>query len=325
MRLFFRRTTALVLVLAAMLGMVTSLCNGADGAALPASPRTVRFLSVGNSFSMNASAFAADLARAGGNTLIYENAMIGGCSLEYHLELAAKYEANHDDPAGRPYPIRVNGTEKKLSLAELLRLEKWDYVSIQQYSYLSFRPETFEPWGKELVAYIHKYAPQARILVHETWAYRADDPLFAKDFTQGDMYRKLHANYAQLAKDVGAVGILPVGTAFQNALEDPAWRPAAKIDTSLLQYPALPDQRHSLNAGYWWNKEKTPPEIGFDGHHASRLGCYLGGAVWCEYFFGDVRGNPLVPEGLNAADIAYLQKVAHETVAENRLPQIAGN
>lgn len=314
----------LVFFLPLTLALGTPAFCVAENAGTGASPRTMRFLSVGNSFSMNASAFATDIARAGGNTLIYENAMIGGCSLEYHLELAAKYEANHDDPAGRPYPIRVNGTEKKFSLAELLRLEKWDYVSIQQYSYLSFRPDTFEPWGRELVAYIHKYAPQARILVHETWAYRADDPLFTGGFTQADMYRKQHANYAQLAKDVGAVGILSVGTAFQNALEDPVWRPAAKIDASLLKYPELPDERHSLNAGYWWNKEKNPPEIGFDGHHASKLGCYLGGAVWCEYFFGDVRGNPFVPEGLNAADIAYLQKVAHETVAGKRLPKIAG-
>jgi hypothetical protein len=39
----------------------------------------------------------------------------------------------------------------------------------------------------KLLAYLKQQRPKSEILVHETWAYRADDPLFKDGFTQQDI------------------------------------------------------------------------------------------------------------------------------------------
>ena len=46
--------------------------------------------------------------------------------------------------------------------------------------------------------------PKAEILMHETWAYRGDDPIFKKNFSRLDMYWKLRDAYYGVADQLGA-------------------------------------------------------------------------------------------------------------------------
>lgn len=176
-------------------------------------------LAVGNSFSANALHYFSDLVKASGHRTVAQNAMIGGCDFERHMRHADAFEANSEDPNGRPYP-------GKKSLKELLTAEKWDFVTIQQASPKSFRPETFHPHADRLVAYIKKYAPQAEI-VHQTWVYRDDHRWFTehdKNLEQPAnrdvMYKGLRAAYDELAKDTG-FGMIPCGDAMELARVDP--------------------------------------------------------------------------------------------------------
>lgn len=285
--------------------------------------KTVYLLAVGNSFSGNASTYLRQMAEAGGNKLVFGHAMIGGCPLEKHWNLAQKHEADPNDPAGKPYnKKKVDGKEVSESLKDLLLKEKWEYITIQQYSMFSFKKETFYPHAQNLVDYIHKYAPQAKILVHETWAYRADQPIFKDGFSDVKMYQALHENYTTIAKEVGAERVIPVGTAFMNALTDPQWQFAmpADFDKSKFTPPELPEQKHSLHTGYRWDTKKNPPALAYDGNHAGTAGCYLGGAVWYEVFFGDVRGNSFVPKNMTQEDVTFLQNIAHKTVTGGLTP-----
>lgn len=318
---FYHLLFALSLVLCVCTGNQIARAQETKPAAEP--KKTVYLLSVGNSFSGNASSFIRQMAEADGNRMIFTNAYIGGCPLDKHINLARKFEENPEDPAGNPYPIKdAEGKEIRVSLKYLLTKEKWQFITIQQSSINSFKEETYRPHAQDLVDYIHKYAPQARILVHETWAYRADDSIFKDGFTDAVMYQKLHANYKAIASEVGATGILPVGTAFMNALQDPKWQFAMPKDFSVkaVAYPEKPKQEHSLHTGYLWDGKKNPPVLNYDGHHANTAGCYLGGAVWYEYFFGDVRGNSFVPKGMEKQDVEFLQTIAHKTVAEGLEP-----
>jgi hypothetical protein len=56
---------------------------------------------------------------------------------------------------------------------------KWDYVTIQQASIKSHDFSTYQPHAGFLRDLITKHAPQAKLLIHQTWAYRVDDPRFA--------------------------------------------------------------------------------------------------------------------------------------------------
>ncbi len=303
--------------------MAFLLWAGALAVCVPgqAAGRTVKVLAVGNSFSANALTYPKSLAAASGNTLIAANAMIGGCDLERHMRHADAYEKDPADPEGHPYP-------GKKSLKELLTQEQWQIVTIQQASPKSFKPETFQPHADRLIQYIRKHAPQAEIVIHQTWAYRDDHPFWGRqDLNPDVMYRGIRAAYDELAKARG-LRLIPSGDAMELARRDPAWGrfvPDTTFDPKTAVYPALPqNEKRSLHLGYSWKKNaKTGAFVlGKDAFHANANGCYLLGCVWFEFLFGEsVVGNPFVPKGLDAADAAILQRIAHGAVTEGQRPE----
>jgi len=314
-------TTALLLLAAA-----ASPAGNAPAAGTNATARkTVRLLAIGNSFSQNATEYLRQVVESQGNTLVLGQAAIGGCPLEKHWNLAQKHEANPDDPEGKPYTgRRADGHDGKMSLKELLQAQAWDVVTIQQQSWDSRDLGTYRPYAGQLSAYIRQHAPQSKLWVHETWAYRSDHPLLKKGrMTPEQMYQSLHDAYATIAGEVHAEGIMPVGTAFQNARDDPRWKPDIQkdVDPKALKYPELPRQVHALCAGWRWDTKGQPPTLGFDGKHCTPAGKYLAALVWYEVFFGDLHGEVFVPKDLPRADAALLREIAHKTVREGLRPQ----
>ncbi|MHB1078619.1 MAG: DUF4886 domain-containing protein [Prosthecobacter sp.] len=277
--------------------------------------KTVKLLTIGNSFSANATHYLGDLAKAGGHTLIHQPLVIGGASFQVHAEKAQKHEADPNEKAG----LYTSGR----GLKENLELQKWDYVTIQQASIKSHDFSTYQPYAGWLRDYVTKHAPQAKLLVHETWEYRKDDPRFSKPGdlkSQEEMYTGLRAAYDKIAAEFGA-RIIPTGDAFHIADTDPAW--AYQTDTTFnpkaAKQPELPNQTHSLHVGWRWAKPKNGGKIalGMDGHHASMMGEYLGACVWYEVLFGESAvGNTFMPKGLDLTDARYLQETAHRAVIE---------
>ncbi|HBC87906.1 MAG TPA: DUF4886 domain-containing protein [Lentisphaeria bacterium] len=315
-RLLHSLLTSLLLILPLAL---TAQENNPDKSA-PAEKRQIKLLAVGNSFSGNASKFLKDIVKDSGNCeLVFAHASIGGCPLEKHYSLAMKHEANPDDPEGTPYTL--NG--KKSGLKEMLLADKWQYVTIQQFSVISFKIESYRPHAKNLYDYIRKYAPDAEIGIHQTWAYRPDDKALFKDgFDSVKMYQKLTDAYYTIAKELGCK-VIPVGTAFQLAYESPEWefKRDENFDPKNAKPPELPKEQHSLHAGYYWKDKK----LTFDTHHANFAGEYLGGCVWFEFFFKeDVRKIKFKPSKMSEQDAAFLRDIAHKVVSESIKPK-AGN
>ena len=280
--------------------------------------KTVKLLTIGNSFSANATHYLGDLAKADGNTLIHTPLVIGGASFQVHVEKAQKHEADALDKAG----LYTSGR----GLKESLELDKWDYVTIQQASIQSHDFSTYQPYAGWLRDYITKHAPQAQLMVHETWEYRKDDPRFTKPAvkpgepaTQEAMYRELSAAYDKIAAELGAK-VIPTGDAFHLADNDAAWayQTDTTFDPKAAKQPALPNQKHSLHIGWRWAKPKSgngPVALGMDGHHANVAGEYLGACVWYEVLFGaSPVGNTFVPKGLDPKDASFLQETAHRAV-----------
>lgn len=252
--------------------------------------RVIKVLAIGNSFSDDARTFVHQIAAASGIDIVIGNLYIGGCSLERHWqnaqEDAAAYDYSKTGCANRPSSIR-----------EALEEEKWDYVTMQQASHFSGKPETYQPFLNELSAYVRQYAPQAEQLIHETWAYEIDSthaafPDYGRD--QSRMYALLKDAYDRAARNIGGARIIPSGDAFQIARRHPLF-----------------DYAHG---GQSLNR---------DGFHASLTkGRYLLGCVWVETLTGEsMVGNTFVPTVADhpeltptAEELCALQEAAHEAV-----------
>ena len=157
------------------------------------------------------------------------------------------------------------------------------------------------------------------MLIHETWAYRCDEPDFAPNGNSEEkMYKALSHAYRSVASELG-LRILPVGDAFYAADTDPIWgyKPCA-FDSSHAVYPNLPDQTNSLHVGWYWVKDPQGKyELNTDCHHASPCGCYLAGCVWFEVLFGkSVVDNKFVPSDITHQDAVFLRKIAHRAVQQ---------
>jgi hypothetical protein len=289
----------------------------AEGAPSAGKPKTVRLLTVGNSFSHNAVHYLGDLAKAAGNELVLQQLIIGGASFEVHWNKWEKAQSDPPDPAGQ-YIMKRN-------LKQWLQAEPWDFVTIQQASIKSHDLSTYEPFAGNVHALIKQHAPSAEILLHQTWEYRSDDPRFSAKAplpgapkTQDEMYEGLRHAYAATA-DALKVRLLPVGDAFHLADTDPEWgyKPDASFDPKTANKSELPDQTHSLHVGWQWKKQKDgSTKLQMDGHHANMAGEYLGACVWYEVLFKDsVVGNIFVPKGLDRTYAKFLQETAHRAVA----------
>jgi hypothetical protein len=284
-------------------------------------PRTVRLLTVGNSFSQNATHYLADVVAAAGDVLVHHQAAIPGGTLEQHWVKFQRHETDPNDPLG------LYATKK--SLKQELAAEPWDVVTIQQASIKSHDVSTYRPFARRLVDMIRAQSPHARVLVHETWAYRRDDPRFAvpsprpgEPADQEAMYRGLSHAYRTIAAELGAA-IIPVGDAFHLADADPeqGYRPDLSFDFAKARFPTLPKQTHSLHIGWKWSKKAGDPlTLDIDGHHANAAGAYLGGCVFYEVLYGkSVVGNSFRPRGINADTIRFLQETAHRAVVGSRM------
>lgn len=298
--------------LAIALLVATALTSAAQTGA--AEPKTVRLLTVGNSFSANAMEYLDELTEAGGHRLVLKQATIGGATMQRHLDHLA---AHAKDPKAGLYA-------DNRSLDDLLAAEPWDFITMQQASIKSHDVANYRPSAKQLYDYIRERAPNAEVVFHETWAYRADDPRFqvaepkpGEPRTQREMYEGLRSAYEAVGKELG-IRLVPVGDAFIAADEDSTWgykiAPRPQLD-----YPAIPPQPHSLHVGWKWTESRGKQVPSIDGHHASAAGKYLAGCVFYEFLFDESPvGLKFVPPQVDAEYARFLQETAHAAVAARR-------
>lgn len=277
------------------LGILAAVWAGtasATPAPVPAATNApLRVFSIGNSFSENAHRYLGAIAKSMGDRIGIGHAYMGGGSLRFHWDSAQ---------SGKPAYRYKRGW---ISLGDYLETNRWDFVTIQQASRASHLEGSYEPAGNNLVAFVRQHAPEAEIVVHETWAYRGDRIRFMNwKLTEDELYAAVASTYRTFA-DRHGLRVIPGGTAFQLARQTPAWgdyTPTNKITQAPAQGRTLYDD---------------------GGYHANRNGSYLLGCVWYEFFFRkDVRASDYVPEGVSPEDAARLREIAHRVVTEGVVP-----
>ena len=93
---------------------------------------------------------------------------------------------------------------------------------MQQVSGLAPRIESYLPYLDELADVIRALAPSARIVMHQTWAYEAGSERLlniAHYATPDAMLDDIKTAYAEAARRIGAVGIIPSGEMLSSLLK----------------------------------------------------------------------------------------------------------
>ena len=274
--------------------------------------KPLKVLAIGNSFSIGMHAALPPVAKSFGRRVDICTMFIGGCSLERHCKNLAK-------PESVPYQINwtwdgrlsnpnvpfagvlsevvneKNGKVEKMSnIPQMLRAEKWDVVTIQQASHESWKGETYYPFGDELVKAIRDGAPQAKIVVQETWSYVSFCPSFAKwGIDQTEMYNRLRKCYGDFAAKYG-LDVIPVGTAVQLYRRR---LPVRSTDTDVGGDPV----------------GKSPNG---DSIHMNADGEYLQSLVWAGTLLGvDVEKCTYVPRNVGKEKAIVMRECASQAVS----------
>jgi len=173
-------------------------------------------LAIGNSFSEDATRYLHQIARADGVNVQIVSLYIGGCSLERH------YRNMLSD--GRAYELQYNGqrTGFYVSLSEALLNREWDVVTLQQQSLRSASKDTYYPYVTDLVAFVRKCAPKAKIYFHQTWGYEDSSAKLSetKYGTFKEMTKDIIKAYGEVANENNADGIIPCGEVFTSLLDN---------------------------------------------------------------------------------------------------------
>ncbi len=168
----------------------------------------MKILAIGNSFSQDATAYMDNIAASCGITEhIFANLYIPGCPLTKHAENLKTDEIE--------YEYQIGGKKVYMtSIHEALLSDEWDIITMQQVSGDSGLYHTFHPYIDEVYAEVKRCCPNAKVLLHRTWAYEENSlhgrfADYNKDREQMD--QMIEDTYQQISKDLGGMDIIPAG------------------------------------------------------------------------------------------------------------------
>jgi len=173
-------------------------------------------LAISNSFGDDANRYLHQIARAAGKRIEVATLYIGGCTLDTHYRNMLGNKSAYD--------LRFNGhiTGFKVSIEEALLSREWDVVTLQQGSRKSYDPDSYEPYASALAEFVRDCAPKAKLLVHQTWAYRPNGELLHNVTpyeTSEDMFRDIVKSYEKCVQELDADGLIPSGQLIQELLD----------------------------------------------------------------------------------------------------------
>ncbi len=273
-------------------------------------PEPLKVLMIGNSFSISCLTHLPQIAADCSKRLDIGSLYIGGCSLERHATNVTN-EQNGMEGTYRYDRVVCNGrktTKQKMRLTDALRSARWDVVTIQQASHLSWKKESYHPWGDLLVATVCQLAPQAKIMMQQTWSYTPFATQLSKwNITQDEMYARLAEAYGDFA---GAYGFdaIRMGMAVQE------WRKRLPVAYG----------EHSFGGDVVGGRHKRPErqfKRGADGKwvvdsdttHLNEKGEYLQALVWAvKLLNADIERLSTHPDCVTDEEDRLMRRIARE-------------
>ena len=168
----------------------------------------MKILAIGNSFSQDATTYIEDIANSMGiDDITAANLYIPGCPLTKHAENLKPDELEYE------YQLRGKAIYKT-SIHAALASDDWDVITMQQVSGDSGIKDTFHPNIDALYALVKRLCPNAKVLLHRTWAYeeRSGHHRF-KDYgcDHDTMDAAIEETFKKISEDLGGLDIIPCG------------------------------------------------------------------------------------------------------------------
>ena len=120
----------------------------------------------------------------------------------------------------KAYTLEMNGesTGFAISLKEALLNRNWDIITVQQVSHEAPYYDTYQPYLNELIKYVRKSVPKAKIAVQQTWAYEQNSKRLNEELgykNSDDMLADIKKAYEKAADDIKADFVIPSGELLQ--------------------------------------------------------------------------------------------------------------
>ena len=181
---------------------------------------TLRVLSIGNSFSLDALSYVPFIMKAVAPEIYLKLGVmyIGGGSLEnFHNALDTNGFRYYWSYGAKPWDERLN-----VSMTETIQSQPWDVIVLQQQSYASRYYSTYQPYLNQLIGWLDEHTSYN----HEyAWLITPSYPdgldRLAPDTTSVQMFERILQCVSNLQQDTGIELLLPCGTAIQNARTTP--------------------------------------------------------------------------------------------------------
>lgn len=317
-------TKSWIIVVFAIMAMVSS-----------AFAKQLKVLMIGNSFSVCVLKEMPQCAADAGVVLDLASLYIGGCPLDKHWSNVEKSGNANFKPYSFSYNYASVKDKKEAPVAKLgkntnipqaLKADKWDVVTIQQASPKSPFPETYEPFAKNLIATIREHAPQAEIVIQQTWSYTPYSARLSKwNMTSETMYTAVEAAYAQLAARHG-LRIIPTGYAvelYRKKLPVKYGKILSTKDIAAIEKPALIDFHGDPVGSSKWKKgrkgqkDAEKVKLRMDAFHLNSEGHYLQACTWLATLFGsDVTKLKYAPKDLAPERAVLMRACAAEAAVK---------
>ncbi|MGN1094363.1 MAG: DUF4886 domain-containing protein, partial [Candidatus Neoclostridium sp.] len=181
--------------------------------------KRLRLLMIGNSFSEDTTQYIYEIAKSLGITdVVVKNMYIGGCDLNTHYNNALQdksaynFQYYNNNAWVRSYTYDT-------SLKTAITDQDWDYISLQQSSGSSGKPDSYA-YLQGLMDYVLQYATNkdVKLLWNMTWAYQGGySGLSNYGNDQTTMYNAIIDSVKTKVLPKNFHKIIPCGTAIQNA------------------------------------------------------------------------------------------------------------
>ena len=294
--------------------LLTAACflAGCQTAEPEGDPSHLKVLMIGNSFSISCLTHLPQVAADGGQKLDLGSLYIGGCSLERHATNVIAELRDVKAKGAYLYVRVIDNRPRRIvrdaRLTDVLKGVKWDVVTIQQASHLSWKKESYHPWGDLLVATVRQLAPQAKIIVQQTWSYTPfAAPLSKWKITQDEMYARLDDAYRDFA---GAYGfdLIRMGRAVQE------WRKRLPVAYGERSFGGdVVGGRHKRPEGQFKRGADGKWIVDSDTTHLNERGEYLQALVWAvKLLDADIERLSTHPDCVTDAEDRLMRKIARE-------------
>ena len=192
---------------------------------LPTSvPEKLKVLAIGNSFSNDSvlGYLCPMLKDVGVKEFTVGNLYHSGCSLKMHTEYGLSGEKAYQYYKRTDKDSKWNSPKKKsATLDDPLKDMQWDFITFQQASAYSGRPDSIQPWHDALLYYVQRSQPTAVFGWNMTWSHGADSNKEGFKYYDRDSLKMYNAITKTVQENVMTDPrykfVIPVGTAIQNA------------------------------------------------------------------------------------------------------------